>query len=162
MKDESKNIMEIALVDCSGTYIDSADFAYLNLRFPRLERLLDTMIDREEDFRLLSHSLEDLDEVKIQKLDSRGNFWRVWQEKEFRGQVQPNPSIRFFYHPLENVIRPVDYSDPFVQLEGNRKTPQILIASFLTHWLSSLLVMAENSEAMEDINELSGLKSEYL
>jgi len=162
LKDESKNIMEIALVDCSGTYIDSADFAYLNLRFPRLERLLDAMIEEDEEFRLLSQSLEGLDEVKIQKLDSRGNFWRVWHEKEFRGQLKPNPSIRFFYHPLESVIRPVDYSDPFVQLEGNRKTPQILIASFLTHWLSSLLVMAQNRDAMDDISQLSGLKGEYL
>ena len=146
MKDKNSEIEDIAFVDSSGNFIDSADFANLNLKFPQLEKLLDNMADKGEWNRLIIRSVEGLGDVWIRRLDSSGKFWKVWQEKEVKGIPEENPSIRFLYNPEDGIIRPVDYSDPFVHLDGDRRTSQILIASFLTHWLSGIIILAEERE----------------
>jgi hypothetical protein len=88
-----------------------------------------------------------------------GKFWKVWQEKTVKGIPEENPSIRFLYNPTDGVIRPVDYTDPFVHLDGDRRTSQILIASFLTHWLSGIIVLAEEREAFSEIDKTDLAKS---
>jgi hypothetical protein len=134
---------EIVLVDSSGQFIDGGDFAHLNLRFPQLEKVLVEMTEKDERLRLIWQPHEGTEEVQIQMLDREGFFWRVWQEKTVRGEKEENPSIRFLYYPEREIIRPVDYRDPYVELEGKRRDPQVLIASFLTHWLSGLLILAD-------------------
>ncbi len=154
MKDINNVVENLAFVDSSGKFIDGADFANLNLKFPRLERLLDDIMRRNEFSRLIYQSRESMGEVWIRRLDSKGNFWKVWQEREIDGESEENPSIRFIYHPDHGVVRPVDYADPFVQLEGNRRTAQLLISSFLTHWLSGVLVLAEERDTFRGLEEV--------
>ncbi len=162
MKDRNHVIEDLAFVDSSGKFIDGADFANLNLKFPKLERLLDDIMSRNEWSRLIFQSIEGLGDVWIRRLDSKGNFWKIWQEKELDGETEENPSIRFLYHPDHGVIRPVDYADPFVQLDGNRRTAQLLISSFLTHWLSGVLVLAEERDTFRELEEVAEMERDLL
>lgn len=162
MKNRDHEIEDLAFVDSSGKLIDGTDFAYLNLRFPQLERLMDDIMRRKKWSRLIFRSMEGLGNVWIRRLDSSGNFWKVYQEKEEKEGVKENPSIRFLYLPEEGVIRPVDYADPFVQLDGNRRTSQLLIASFLTHWLSGVLLLAEERYVMKEFEEVAELEGDLI
>ncbi len=133
------DISELAYVDADGRYIDGAEYAYVNLRFPRLSSILHEMAGLGEDMRRLTFPTLLLRPLLIEKLDVPGCFWRVRQEKSGKTRKEDNPSVRFFFDPTEAIIRPVDYRDPYVTLEGNRRTSQLLIASFMMHWLSALL-----------------------
>lgn len=143
MGDHVFDALDLAFVDFSGKYIDGSNFAFLNLRFTQLELLLNEMIENGEKTRILSSPQGSLGKVSIQMLDNAGNFWRVWQDKGSGKNTNPDPAIRFLYSPREGIIRPIDYFDPFVQLEGDRRMSQLLIASFLIHWLSGILALSE-------------------
>lgn len=162
MSARDQEMGDLAFVDSSGRFIDGADFANLNLKFPQLERLMDDMLNMNEWNRLISRSFEGLGDVWICRLDASGNFWKVYQEKEGKNGIEENPSIRFLYQPEEGVIRPVDYSDPFVQLDGNRRTSQLLIASFLTHWLSGVLLLAEKRNEIQELEQVAELERDLL
>jgi len=133
------DISELAYVDADGRYIDGAEYAYVNLRFPRLSPILREMARLKEDVRRLTFPALFLRPLLIEKLDAPGCFWRIRQEKIGKTGKRDNPSVRFFFDQTEGIIRPVDYRDPYVTLDGNRRTSQLLIASFMMHWLSALL-----------------------
>lgn len=162
MSARDQEMGDLAFVDSSGRFIDGADFANLNLKFPQLERLMDDMLNMNEWNRLISRSVEGMGDVWISRLDTSGNFWKVYQEKEGKNGIEENPSIRFLYQPEDGVIRPVDYSDPFVQLDGNRRTSQLLIASFLTHWLSGVLLLAEKRNEIQELEQVAELERDLL
>lgn len=162
MSARDQEMGNLAFVDSSGRFIDGADFANLNLKFPQLERLMDDMLNMNEWNRLISRSVEGMGDVWISRLDTSGNFWKVYQEKEGKNGIEENPSIRFLYQPEDGVIRPVDYSDPFVQLDGNRRTSQLLIASFLTHWLSGVLLLAEKRNEIQELEQVVELERDLL
>lgn len=143
------DISELAYIDADGRYIDGAEYAFVNLRFPRLSPILLEMAALGEDMRRLSFPTPLLAPLLIEKLDVPGCFWRARQEKSGKTGKEDNPSVRFFFDSTEAIIRPVDYRDPYVTLEGNRRTSQLLIASFMMHWLSALLSLhsAESKQA---------------
>ncbi|HPD96807.1 MAG TPA: hypothetical protein PLP89_00650 [Synergistales bacterium] len=140
-RSSSPEIQDLAFVDSSGRYIDGADFSFVNLRFPRLEKILQEMILGGERNRRLVFQTGEVRPLNIEMLDPKGNFWKIWQEKETGNGVEEDPAIRFLFDGSEGIIRPADYRDRLLRLEGNRKTPQLLISSFLMHWLSGLLAL---------------------
>jgi len=149
------DISELAYVDTDGRYIDGAEYAFVNLRFPRLTPILREMAGLGEDLRRLSFPTLLVRPLLIEKLDVPGCFWRIRQEKSGKTGKEDNPSVRFFFDPTEAIIRPVDYRDPYVTLEGNRRTSQLLIASFMMHWLSALLSLHSAESDGATIGEAS-------
>lgn len=148
-KKSSPEIQDLAFVDSTGHYIDGADFAFVNLRFPRLEAILQDMKlngELRRRFLLPSGAVKPL---FIEKLDRNGNFWKIWQEKETENGSEANPVIRFFFDGSEGIIRPMDYRDQFVRLEGSQRTSQLLISSFMMHWLSGILALCKGQEEVE-------------
>jgi hypothetical protein len=153
------DITELAYVDADGRYIDGAEYAYVNLRFPRLSSILHEMAGLGQDTRRLTFPTLLLPPILIEKLDIPGCFWRIRQEKSGKTGKEDNPSVRFFFDPTESIIRPVDYRDPYVTLEGNRRTSQLLIASFMMHWLSALLSLHSVESDGADIGEAGAQSS---
>ncbi|MFP4482567.1 MAG: hypothetical protein ACLFN0_07245 [Thermovirgaceae bacterium] len=153
------DISELAYVDADGRYIDGVEYAYVNLRFPRLSSMLHEMACLGEDMRRLIFPSPLLRPLLIEKLDSTGCFWRIRQEKSGKTGKEDNPSVRFFFDPKEAIIRPVDYRDPHVTLEGNRRTSQLLIASFMMHWLSALLSLHSGESDGATIGEPGSRRS---
>jgi hypothetical protein len=153
------DISELAYVDADGRYIDGAEYAYVNLRFPRLSPILHEMACLGENTRRLTFPTLLLHPLLIEKLDIPGCFWRIRQEKSGKTGKEDNPSVRFFFDPTEAIIRPVDYRDPYVTLEGNRRTSQLLIASFMMHWLSALLSLHSGESDGANIGEVGAQSS---
>ncbi|GAB6280845.1 MAG: hypothetical protein STSR0007_09540 [Thermovirga sp.] len=145
-KKSSPEIQDLAFVDSSGRYIDGADFAFVNLRFPRLEAILQDMKMNGELRRRLLFPSDAVRPLFIEKLDNKGNFWKVWQERATENGSEADPAIRFFFDGPGGIIRPVDYRDQFVKLEGSQRTPQLLISSFMMHWLSGFLALCKGRE----------------
>lgn len=151
-KKSSPEIQDLAFVDSSGRYIDGADFSFVNLRFPRLESILQEMKVNGEIRRRLLLPEESVRPLIIEKLDIKGNLWKIWQERESEKGIEADPAIRFLFDGSGGIIRPMDYRDQFVRLEGSQRTPQLLISSFMMHWLSGFLALCKGQEEVQSVS----------
>lgn len=148
----------MAFVDSSGKLRDSADFTFVNLRLAALNVILEEMLTDEMDVKVLCPTMGGITPLYIEKLDTTGRLWRVFQTKEMETEEITSPEIRFFYQRESSILRPIDYRDPYVQLEGTDKTSQLLIASFMMHWLSGLLGFY--SDCVGEASPYEGLEDE--
>lgn len=155
-RQNDSDISDLAYVDAHGNYIDGADYSFVNLRFPRLLRILREMAEGGKKTLRLDFPSTDLKPLVIEKLDSAGRFFRASQVKTLKKNRKESPSVRFFFDPLEGIIRPVDYRDPYVTLDGNSRSSQLLIASFMMHWLSALLAIYADEPGPAAIDEAWG------
>lgn len=156
--DSWKNTYEetgMAFVDASGKLVSSTDFRFVNLRISRLNTVLENMLADGTEEKDLCPMANGIPPLSIKKLDSDGKLWRVSQTRELRGEKVPNPEVRFFFQRDTGILRPIDYRDPFVGLEGNNKNSQLLIASFMTHWLSGILALHAEGHNMPSANDES-------
>ena len=147
------DISDLAYVDADGRYIDGADYSFVNLRFPRLLRILREMAEGGKKTLRLDFPSTDLKPLVIERLDPAGRFWKAGQDGNSKKPREGRPSVRFFLDPVEGIIRPVDYRDPYVTLDGNSRTSQLLIASFMMHWLSALLAIYADAPGPAAIDE---------
>jgi len=132
-----------AFVDASGKYIDASDYSSLSFRLPALDIMLQRMIEKGEDRRLLVPQMYGVGDVFIERIDPSGFAWKMWQQKSsYSGQRNPYPIMRFFYDPQKGTIKPIDYTDKMVHLEGKSKTAQLLIASFMAYWFTTLMAIS--------------------
>jgi len=144
----------LALVDASGRLWDSADFSHLNLRFPTLERILRFILEKGyEDCRVLVS--ENLAPIRIRCLDRHGAFWEIWQSQNNGKPEEKNPAVRFFFDAENGVLRPADFRDPFIRLEGDNPTRQKIVASLFVHWLANQLFLPEEEELVRCVQPLT-------
>jgi hypothetical protein len=129
----------MAFVDSSGKLRDSADFTFVNLRLAVLNDILEEMLSDGMDVKILCPTMGGISPLYIERLDGEGRLWRVFQIREMETEEITSPEIRFFYERESRILRPIDYRDPYVELEGTDKTSQLLISSFMMHWLSGIL-----------------------
>jgi hypothetical protein len=153
-EEEKAALDQLALVDASGRLWDSGDFSHLNLRFPNLERILRFLIEKGyEDCRVLVS--ENLTPIRIRRLDQHGAFWEVWQSRKEGKHEEKNPAVRFFFDARNGVLRPADFRDPFIQLEGDNPLRQKIVASLFVHWLANQLFLPEEEELVRCVQPLA-------
>jgi len=141
--EQENNLSEPAFVDASGKYIDASDYSSLKFRLPALDIMLQTMIEKGESRRLIVPQTYGVGDVFIERIDPTGAAWKIWQQKTSNnGTKTYYPAIRFFYDPKKGTIRPIDYRDKMVHLEGRSKTTQLLIASFMAYWFTTLMAIS--------------------
>lgn len=146
----------MAFVDTNGKLVDSDDFRFVNLRLSRLRTVLEEMLADGTEVKVLCPTTDGIPPLAIEKLDRDGKLWKVSQARKMGGEEIPNPEVRFFFQRDTGIFRPIDYRDPYVELEGNDKNSQLLIASFMMHWLSGIL--AFHAEATTCIHEMTEME----
>lgn len=153
-EDEKSALDPLALVDASGRLWDSAEFSHLNLRFPNLEKILRFVLEKGyEDCRV--QVSENLNPIRIRRLDQRGAFWEIWQSQNNGKLEEKNPAVRFFFDSANGVLRPADFRDPFLRLEGDTPMRQKVVASLFVHWLANQLFLAEEEELIRCVHPLA-------
>ncbi len=160
--------MEMAFVNSSGKLMESTDFTFVNLRLAGLDVLLEDMIANDMDVKVLCPTVGGIEPLYVEKLDQQGRLWRTFQMKRMETEEIASPEIRFFYKRDSSVLRPIDYRDPYVQLEGTDRTSQLLIASFMMHWLSGILafytestVECRDNEDRENREDLASFMAQH-
>ncbi|MFA0888293.1 MAG: hypothetical protein ACC613_04235 [Synergistales bacterium] len=153
-ENEKAALDNLALVDASGRIWDSADFSHLNLRFPNLERILRYLLEKDlKDCRV--QVSENLAPIRIRRLDGQGAFWEVWQTRDAEDGEEKNPAVRFLFDVDRGVLRPVDFRDPFLRIEGDNPLRQKIVASLFVHWLANQLFLPEERDLVRCIVPLA-------
>lgn len=156
---ETPGEIGMAFVDTSGKLVDSANFTFVNLRISHLNAVLEEMLRDGTGVKVICPTTGGIPPLAIEKLDGEGKLWRASQTRRTKGKDTPNPEVRFFFQRETGIIRPIDYRDPYVELEGNDRNSQMLISSFMMHWLTGILAFyAEAADCVEAEEKEAGEK----